>query len=248
MPTAINSELADLAIQRANRYVFFAQAFAHPTAERKQQLDEAAAQLLVDGGNLGLMRLAAIARETQSDALEPLYVSLTTFSASPDCPTFETAYYGDGAQQQTHRMADIAGFYRAFGVDGTEGGFRPDDLSVELEFMAFLCEKEAFARLHLGAARTAQALRAQRLFLQEHLGTWAPRFAASLSEVAPYGHFYWAAGNELAAWIQAECTRTGANPVAVPVERPVAAPLPVSHGPEFPGDASFVSLEELAVR
>ena len=58
----------------------------------------------------------------------------------------------------------------------------------------------------------------------------------------------WAAGNELAAWIEAECTRTGANPVAVPVERPVAAPLPVSHGPEFPGDASFVSLEELAVR
>src|SRR5690349_22012507 len=114
MPTAINSELADLAIQRANRYVFLAQAFAHPTAERKQQLDEAASQLLMDGGNLGLMRLAAIARETQSDALEPLYVSLTTFSASPDCPTFETAYYGDGAQQQTHRMADIAGFYRAF--------------------------------------------------------------------------------------------------------------------------------------
>ena len=76
MPTAINSELADLAIQRANRYVFLAQAFAHPTAERKQQLDEAAAQLLMDGGRQ-IIPAEWIRKMETPNAIAPFYGLLT---------------------------------------------------------------------------------------------------------------------------------------------------------------------------
>ena len=163
-------EHIDQATSRAAAYTLFAHAFAYPDAERITALREAANEVFEVGNSMALMRLAAIAREVRQENLESVYVTLTTFSSSPDCPAFESAYFGNEPLRQTQRMADIAGFYRAFGVDATAGGFRPDELPVELEFMAFLCLKEAYAAEHLGAPRTGQAKKAQRVFLEEHLG------------------------------------------------------------------------------
>lgn len=242
------SPTVESAISRAAAYALFANTFAYPDDERLLTLHEAAGEVLEMGGWIPLMRLAAVAREAERQSLEPVYVSATTFSSSPDCPAFETAYFGSDAQQQTHRMADIAGFYRAFGVDATSGGYRPDELAVELEFMAYLCRKEAYAIEHLGAPRSGQARRAQRMFLQQHLGRWARVFARKLEAATPLGHFYSVAALTLEQWLTAELVRTGAAPEEVPDDIRSAVPLPVSHGPEFAGNASFVPMEELAVR
>lgn len=67
-------------------------------------------------------------------------------------------------------MADIMGFYRAFGVEPRAD--RPDHISAELEFMHLLTLKEAHA-LNTGQPDKAELCRkAQQKFLREHLLTW----------------------------------------------------------------------------
>ncbi|MGE0600518.1 MAG: molecular chaperone [Dehalococcoidia bacterium] len=232
------------ALQRANVFELFAHAFAHPDTGRVTVLRDAARAVLQGDCPLPILRLAVLARETDRNSLEPVYVSLTTLSSSPDCPSYESAYFGGEPQAQTQRMADIAGFYRAFGVDATEGGYRPDDLSVELDFMAFLCRKQAYAEDHLGAPRAGQARKAQRLFLGEHIGRWAPVFAESFASRAPAGHFYAVAGETMAWWLDQEFRKAGIMPEIV--TGPVLGGIsPASHGPEFAGDAAFIPVESL---
>lgn len=236
------------ALRRAAAYEFLAHAFAYPDDERLDALREASSHTMTTDPAMPILRLATIAGEVRREALEPVFVSLITFSSSPDCPAFESAYVGGDAQRQTQRMADIAGFYRAFGVDAAEGGYRPDDLSVELGFMSYLCHKEAYAVEHLGAPRAGQARRAQRLFLQEHLGTWAAVFGRKFASQAPVGHFYSSVGDTLAWWIEEECRAAGANPVQLSPDAAQSWPVPASHGPEFAGESSFIPMEQLDVR
>ncbi len=67
-------------------------------------------------------------------------------------------------------MADIMGFYRAFGVEPSTD--RADHIGAELEFMHLLTLKEAHA-LKAGQSDKAQLCRdAQQKFLREHLLTW----------------------------------------------------------------------------
>ncbi|HET8943573.1 MAG TPA: molecular chaperone TorD family protein [Dehalococcoidia bacterium] len=241
LPLVIN------ALARGVGYDLLAQCFAHPDTDCVAALRVAANDALAVEGWVPMLRLAAIAREVPIDHLEPVWVSLITFSGSPDCPAFETAYFGSDAQQQTQRMADIAGFYRAFGVDATSTGVRPDDLPVELEFMAYLCRKEAYAAEHLGAPRVAQAQRAQRLFLSEHLGRWGAVFGRNLAAAAPGGHFYALAAETLAIWIDRECAALGVTPDEIHGPIPPWTP-PISHGPEFAGRAAIVPMDDIAVR
>jgi TorA maturation chaperone TorD len=242
MATETRSHRVDEALRRASVYELFAHAFAYPNDERIEALRAVAGEVLVTTRSPLLLRFATIAQDVGRPALEPAFVSLSTFSSSPDCPTFETAYFGSDAQQQTQRMADIAGFYRAFGVASPEGGYRPDDLPVELDFMAYLCRKEAFAAEHLGAPRVGQARRAQRMFLEEHLGRWAPQLGANVADHVPPAHFYGLAGETLVAWISSECRVLGAAPEPVSGNPIASWPAPVSHGPEFATGGSFIPI------
>ena len=59
-----------------------------------------------------------------------------------DCPPYETLFGNDHVFAQSQVMGDIAGFYRAFGVELSKDIHeRLDHLSVEFEFMHFLAYK-----------------------------------------------------------------------------------------------------------
>lgn len=248
MTTTDRQTRVDEALRRALAYELFAQIFAYPDEARLDSVRESAKEILAVPFSGELTRLAALASQCSREATEPVFVQLTTLSSSPDCPAYETAYSGGDPQHQTQRMADIAGFYRAFGVDATEGGFRPDEISVELDFLGFLCRKEAYAEAHLGAPRANQARKAQRLFLQDHLGRWGREFGKKFSNTAPAGHFYDLAGRTLAWWLDAELANAGVETQPFAEQPRAQWPAPTSHGPEFAGDASFVPLEAMAVR
>jgi DMSO reductase family type II enzyme chaperone len=238
MATKLVATNAERAVSRAAAYSLLAYALAYPDDAVIEGLHEAAAEASILLAQTPLAGLGGLAVRLERDDLEPAYVSLYTLSSSPDCPTFETAYFSADPQQQTQRMADVAGFYRAFGVDSGETGFRPDEISVELEFMAYLCRKQAYAAEHLGAPRAGQALRAQRLFLEEHLGRWAGGLGRRMAEEAPIGHFYQLAGLVLSEWIADDCRVLGARPEevsGVPVASDAGG---TSHGPEFAGPAN----------
>ena len=85
-------------------------------------------------------------------------------------------------------LADIAAFYRAFGLQVTEQAReRVDHVSVECEFMYFLTFKEAHA-LEEGQAENASICKeASSRFLADHLGRWLPAFALRLSKFAGEG-------------------------------------------------------------
>ncbi|MBE0610281.1 MAG: molecular chaperone TorD family protein [Dehalococcoidia bacterium] len=244
---ACRSPIEALAARVAG-YSLLAHTFAYPDAERIAAIREAGAEFAAMGLQSPLSGLARLAMTATAEEMEAEYVRLCTLSSSPDCPTFETAYFSADATQQTTRMADIAGFYRAFGVDATSGGMRPDDLPVELEFMSFLCQKEAYATEHLGAPRMKQAARAQRMFLDEHLGCWGAAFGRRIAPRATPGHFYQVAGLALAEWIGDECTLLRVRPEEVTGDPSAVWGQPMSHGPEFAGPAVLVPLEDIEVK
>jgi TorA maturation chaperone TorD len=192
-------------------YSLLANVFAYPREEQLERGRESAVDVMhLDDAGPRLSALALAFLQSDAAGLEREHVSTFTLSTSSDCPLFETAFAADSfAQSDT--MADIAGFYRAFGV-APAGGTRPDELTAELEFMAFLCAKEDYAAAHLGPPRVRQARRAQRLFLRDHLLGWAPELGARVAACAPPGSVYALAGQALAGWLADERAHLGVKP------------------------------------
>jgi DMSO reductase family type II enzyme chaperone len=104
---------------------------------------------------------------------------------------YETEFGLPHEFRQSQELADIAGFYRAFGFQ--VGGLvreRPDHLAAELEFMYLLALKEACAEEERSQEKAEICRQAQARFLQDHLGQWIGLFAQSLArstaERSPY--------------------------------------------------------------
>jgi TorA maturation chaperone TorD len=157
-----------------------------------------------------------------TDALRAEYDRVFGLVVPKECPPYETEYYPMpetfGRSQQ---MADIAGFYRAFGIEPARSSpERPDHLALELEFMAFLLLKKrealATADVDLEAADRAMICdRAERDFFRDHVAWWVPTFAAGLRRKARDGYHDALAG-VLAAWVPDECRRLGIDAVLRP--------------------------------
>jgi nitrate reductase assembly molybdenum cofactor insertion protein NarJ len=121
----------------------------------------------------------------------------------------------------TPRLADIAGFYRAF--NATVVSDRPDHVVAELEFVALSLITEAEA-LEQGNDELADiAASATRSFVRDHLGGWIDAWAArvdAIDELAPWLPF---------AAVAAELVRTEAAVRNVIPLRDLAA-LPADAG------------------
>jgi TorA maturation chaperone TorD len=113
-----------------------------------------------------------------------------------DVPPYETSYAGiAGAESgagasaggNVQQIADVAGFYRAFGLEVR--GDRPDHVAAELEFLALLCVKEAHARLSQESEGTAVCLEARLAFLDQHLLPWLSAFENRVGEAARHPVF-----------------------------------------------------------
>jgi TorA maturation chaperone TorD len=129
-----------------------------------------------------------------------------------DCPPYETLFGNDHVFGQAHVMGDIAGYYRAFGVELSKDIHeRMDHLSVELEFMHFLAYKESYARCHDGVDKTQIVVDAQKKFVKEHIGRWVPLFCRMLVKKADSGFFRHMAdfGSD---WMDFEAAYLGVTP------------------------------------
>jgi TorA maturation chaperone TorD len=129
-----------------------------------------------------------------------------------DCPPYETLFGNDHVFGQAHVMGDIAGFYKAFGVElSRDIHERMDHLSVELEFMHFLAYKESYARCHDGADKTQIVVDAQKKFVKDHIGRWVPLFSRMLVKKADSGFFHLVA-NFTSEWMDFDAAYLGVNP------------------------------------
>ncbi len=136
-------------------------------------------------------------QSTTLDALLEEYLS--TFgneTISVDCPTYEMYFGGSHIFQQTHELADISGFYKAFGLEVSkeDTANRWDHIAVELEFLHFLTYKQAYAMENHGDEELKSCLTAKKKFLSAHIGTWIQAFSKAVEKKSP-GGFYRHAAN-----------------------------------------------------
>ncbi len=175
--------------------------------------------------------LAALPRDAEAlnEQFEQTF-GLLSVGAVPEC---ETEYIpGKLTFQRSNALADIAGFYRAFGFQPSRvGRERPDHIVLQLEFMARLCRLELDAEAAAAdaancdsPARADICRDAQRRFFAEHMAWWIPGFCRLLRENTA-SPFYRAVARVLAAWIAAERGLLGIPPRNRPaaperIERP----------------------------
>lgn len=148
------------------------------------------------------------------------------------CPPHESAY-GDGCRMggRAAELADISGFYQAFGVDlSRHEPDLPDHLCTELEFYSMLLLKTAYAVWHGREEQRTVTYKAAADFLEQHLGRWVKAFRDRLVEVGCHP-VYSSSAALLDYLIREECARIGVQPQMVtefagpaPAE-PVICPL-----------------------
>jgi DMSO reductase family type II enzyme chaperone len=220
---------ASAASARSQAYAFLALAFADPDAETqaslRQMLPATEAALAAVGSSRSRPALAAVGAELdglQEGELAAAHQRIFGHLISGDCPPCEGEYGHAHIFQKTQCLADNAGFLKAFGLEPAPGlADRLDHISMELEFLHVLAAKEAYAlaRGH-GEERVAIVRDAARRYLRDHLGRWAPAFAARLEAKAEDGP-YAALARLLAAFIAEDAS--GLDVALGPVEvRPVS--------------------------
>jgi TorA maturation chaperone TorD len=235
METTIPSE-TDVALSRAVVYRYLAEVLRHPSQARLSEGEwrEALTAALEECDASELQAPLARCLELGADRarVESDHGRLIGHTPRAGVPPYESEWLGAaGELLQYHQMADVAAFYKAFGIDlDPTCDERVDHLAVELGFLRFLCAKEAWAgaREELELARIARE--GERAFLGEHVATWAPAFCRRLGLNAS-GGFYAAVAEFASAWIAAECRR-----LDVPCGDPTRAP----------GESS-ITLEETCV-
>jgi DMSO reductase family type II enzyme chaperone len=196
---------SQLALRRSQLYRFLADAYLYPS--ENWMLDAPLLELALAELNLGPYRLCSSAIELADLQAEHRRVFGLTGSLC-----YETEYGLPHEYRQSQEMADIAGFYRAFGFEN--GGVireRPDYLATELEFMHTLTLKEGYAREATQPEHLEVCIDAQRKFLRDHLACWLPLFAKRLAQAAVDG-IYAELTNLATAFVAAEADRLDAQP------------------------------------
>lgn len=150
-------------------------------------------------------------REIAVDSIAQEHDRMFGHSLSKDAPAYETSYGSAHIFMQSHELADIAGFYRAFGMNPT-GLERPDHLAVEMEFMHWLLIKEEHARGRPDAAEVCRE--ARRAFLRDHLGRWVGAFAARVRGLG-ISKFYASLADLVASFVREDCQALAVEPAAV---------------------------------
>ncbi len=182
----------EAALARSFIYRYLAQAYADPDPQSWEWLASPKTIALVCSAAALVSQPVSAPAQALFKALDPQALAsfrdgrlaLFGHAARGSCPLNEIEYGDIKADPlfQPHRLADLAAFYRAFGLELAEDASeRHDHLCLELEFMCVLTAKEAYLIEHgAEAAQLDHCRDAQRKFLREHLGRWTPAFCRRL--------------------------------------------------------------------
>ena len=218
-----NNEESAALIRRAALLRLLAAGFLYPDAALQQRLLRDIAAMPADDAPAlaALKRAWAMADE---ESLTDEYSRL--FIGGDAVVLHETTYSGTGRSTE---LADINGFYLAFGFDLREGQHEvADHLGVQLEFYSLLLLKQAYAQEQGWQDKFEIARDAAKSFLTDHLGRWVDSVCerAVARRAAPV---YQTLFEAVAFAVQRECQMFAVRP----------APLMCS-GPDFMQDAAFV--------
>jgi len=178
------------------------EALGEALLERAEAAEDPAAPALVE-------LLAALGPGHLVEELAAAYQAL--FGGEVAVPPYEGSYEGNPFRH-TRQMADVAGFYRAFGAEPHgPAAERVDHAGCELEFLAFLGAKRLALQAERddGAADTCREI--EDAFLRDHVGRWLPTFCREL-ESRTDSSFYAALARFGDRVISIELARRGIEP------------------------------------
>lgn len=185
---------------------------------RSVELDQSAKAWMATFCKLGL------------DSLLDAHGHLFGHTARGTVTPYETEYGQQGLFQQPQQLANLTGFYRAFGLKvRQEERERPDHIACQLEFLEFLGQKQVYAMDQRDNSMLEESQRATRLFLKDHLGRFGRAFGYRLSKADP-GRFLGMAGDFLFDFLTLECRRLEieAGPTTLPLRSPEEDNVPMA--------------------
>jgi putative dimethyl sulfoxide reductase chaperone len=242
--TRMNEALAKAVVYRA-----FSIAFQAPTRDRLRDMGA------LDGFNLFIEALQCIEGQDGTDTLAAAVQPLTAVRIR-DLDRLAGEYsrifghttrglvcaceteFGDGNKfQQPQELADIAGYYLAFGLTPPSASeTRLDHVACECEFLEFVNRKQArLLAIDLegeGDQETLEATaQAERTFLRDHLGRFGRAFGAALAG-AGVGRYYGAFGSIFLLFLDVACARAGveAGPLGLIVRPDLVDDTPMMCG------------------
>lgn len=220
MPYSLSTKASELTPARAAAYGLIAHGFQYPDGDAISTLVDPARweswpdMVQKTGGateaSLRLLQNAVGALADCSDdarrALSQRYDDLFGHAVCGACPAYEMEYGRNEIIRLASDLADLAGFYRAFGLEIANGANgRPDHIVAECEFMSVLCSKEAYAHAQGDKANAEICLDAERTFLRDHLARWLPALTHRLQQADPDG-FFGALARFADAFVKDECS------------------------------------------
>lgn len=187
---------------------FLAVAFAFPNQQRVMVMEALARSL----------NLSPELSEPRQEVLEAQYHRL--FSGMERCSPHETEYGPGRSVRKAVELADIAGFYKAFGLAIDESDPEMvDHVSLEFDFLAYLGFKERYAALKGWNEKAEICTKAYRSFWKDHCGRWVCGFLESIEKRAPAGGFYQALAGLASQVVSLELDRLGLEPGCLDMDR-----------------------------
>lgn len=188
--------LDELAEWRAVTYRLASRALMHPEHSGREQLAQAATDLIDTSDELALlasfgdwrrlMEAVHVVASTASDEVAHVYTRLFMAQrAEAPCPLVESAYLDDDPAAVGWLLGDIESVYTRAGLECAIAPEPSDHVATELEFLAILCEREAEAWERHVPRAAAMLRRQQQSFLIRHLRGWLPALLAGLTAEAP---------------------------------------------------------------
>lgn len=218
-------ELADPKVERSLLrsavYEVLAMGFAYPVPEGVGRLATVGELAIAEAGALSptLPNLihAAVEAVASADVVELAAEHQRLFSGEVLATPYETEYETDPFAK-SRQLADISGFYKAWGVELSETHKNMADfVGTQLEFMSLLCRKEANALQNGWADKAALSGDAQFSFLESHLGRWTDLFCREVRRKvrSGSGDAYRLMVALLEGYVALELAYTGAHPTVL---------------------------------
>ena len=243
-----DEERAQKAVARSSFYGILSRGFAYPTEEVLGEIKAGAVSSELKGSAAyleeeGLLQSVGALCEAMEGEIAPFGLRDVEggynriFSMGLLCPHHETFYTSAHVFMKSQDLADIQGFYNAFGFNlAEEQKELADFIGTELEFMYVLCFKEYHA-LKKGEKDKADLCReAQAKFVEGHIGVWAGAFALTLS-VSSHMDYFTTLGRLLEKFVDFDCQYLGVTPkkVSAPEEGWKREAEPLTCGEDIQG-------------
>lgn len=188
-------------LQRAYLWRWLAQAFWYPGGAAQpdegltwREVEELTAAVDCTGELTPALRRLRLAQRMLVDSGIGLVEEHThLFARQVLCPLHESSYAaalaaepaGPGHGTGLQATAELGGLYAAFGFQaGPRRPELPDHLCLELEFLAVLLAKEAYARSQDWDEALAACQQARRILVRGHLQRWLPALRERLVQHA----------------------------------------------------------------